>query len=201
MNILFVVVGLLLIPLASADDGANLYAGQCAACHGLEGLGDKSLSSPRLAGQNMAYLREQLVAFQEGSRGTHADDIQGRTMRALTLGLSMAQIEAIAMYLAQLGDKAPSQLSGDGEGALLYRDTCGDCHGQYGGGAESIVVPNLAILSRWYLDAQMQAFYEGWRGGASSSARAKNMRSIAHQIPDLEERRAVIGHIGKPDPK
>lgn len=195
MRFFLILIGVLQLSLASAKDGAEVYTTQCASCHGAAGLGDESLSSPRLAGQNAAYLREQLIAFQRGSRGAHPEDIQGQTMRALSLGLSDVQIEAVAMYLAQQDNTTQIQLSGSNGGALLYRDTCGDCHGQYGGGAESILVPNLAILSSWYLKAQMHAFDQGWRGGEAGSTRAKNMRSIAHQILDSEAREAVIEHI------
>ena len=56
-------------------------------------------------------------------------------------------------------------------------------------------MPNLRILSSWYLDAQLTAYENGWRGGEDASTRAKNMRSMSGQLPDRDQRVAIVEHI------
>ncbi|MEM9623820.1 MAG: c-type cytochrome, partial [Pseudomonadota bacterium] len=166
--------------LASADEAAELYAAQCAACHGTQALGNAATWSPRLAGQNAAYLQDQLLAYQQGQRGAHPDDVQGQAMRALVQHLTPAQIQALSAYLAALAAPVPEPNANPNElGAELYASHCATCHGQYGQGAESIYVPDLRILSAWYLQAQLESYAKGWRGGAQASTRAKNMRSMS----------------------
>ncbi|MEM1436742.1 MAG: c-type cytochrome [Pseudomonadota bacterium] len=196
------IAGLLLLlwlPGVLAADAAELYAEQCAACHGANALGSAVTFSPRLAGQNAAYLREQLLAYQQGRRGVHPDDARGQAMRVLVRDLSMEQVAALAVHLAALTAPAPAQETlADGPGAELYAGHCAICHGQYGQGAESIFVPNLRILSSWYLDAQLVAYENGWRGSSEASTRARGMRSISGQLPDLEQRAAIVTHLAGP---
>ena len=184
------------LPAAAVEDAAEIYATQCAACHSPEALGNAATMSPRLAGQNAAYLQEQTLAFQQGTRGSHPDDVQGQTMRALVSHLSVVQIEALSDYLASRTSPAVTRPNeADGPGAALYAGHCAICHGQYGQGAESIFAPNLQILSAWYLDAQMTAYGHGWRGGDTATTRAKNMRAIRAQIPGQEQTSAIVEHI------
>jgi cytochrome c553 len=184
------------LPMAMADGAAEIYAAQCAACHGAQALGNAATFSPRLAGQNAAYLQEQLLSYQNGRRGAHKDDVQGQAMRTLVRDLPAEQLEALAIYLARLTGPAPAhKIDPDGPGAVLYGRHCATCHGQHGQGAESIFVPNLRILSSWYLEAQLMAYQNGWRGGDGASTRAKNMRSMSGQIPDPDQRAAVVEHL------
>lgn len=187
---------LLWLPVAVADDAAGLFAAQCASCHGEQALGNEATFSPRLAGQNAAYLREQILAYQQGRRGAHPDDVQGQVMRALVHALSTEQVDELSVYLAALTGPTPvHEPDPDGPGAALYAGHCATCHGQYGQGAESIFVPNLRILSSWYLDAQLTAYENGWRGGEDASTRARNMRSMSGQLPDRDQRVAIVEHI------
>ena len=187
---------LLWLAEAMADDAAEIYAAQCAACHGAQALGNAATLSPRLASQNAAYLREQLLAYQQGRRGAHQDDVQGQAMRVFVRDLSSEQVEALSIYLATLTGPAPAlETDPDGPGASLYASHCATCHGQHGQGAESIFVPNLRILSAWYLDAQLKAYENGWRGGDDASTRAKNLRSMSGQLPGRDQRAAVIEHL------
>ncbi len=190
---------MLWMPVAMADDAAELYTAQCAACHGAQALGNAATFSPRLAGQNAAYLREQTLAYQQGHRGAHPDDVQGQAMRILLSDLSAQQVDALSLYLPALTGPTPAHESNpDGPGATLYASHCAICHGQHGQGAESIFVPKLSILSSWYLNAQLKAYENGWRGGEDASTRAKNMRSIGGQLPDRDQRAAIVEHLAGP---
>lgn len=67
----------------------------CASCHGLDGAGLPP-EFPRLAGQHVRYLVQQLRAFRSGSRNSNPNAM----MRALAAKLSDVEIEAVAQYIA-----------------------------------------------------------------------------------------------------
>ena len=61
-------VGLTLNAYAAGDatKGKAAYA-VCAACHGANGMGNKALNAPRIAGQEPWYLERQLNNYKKGS--------------------------------------------------------------------------------------------------------------------------------------
>ena len=67
---------------------------QCARCHGEEGIA-RDTEVPNLAGQNEAYLVNQLRAFRSGAR-RHPD------MRFMSKTMTDAEIEAYAAYYTAL---------------------------------------------------------------------------------------------------
>jgi cytochrome c553 len=67
----------------------------CNACHGAELKGQQHI--PRLAGQQVAYLRTQLRGFRAGTRF----DMDGQ-MTSAAQGLSDKDIDILAEYLASL---------------------------------------------------------------------------------------------------
>jgi cytochrome c553 len=68
----------------------------CTQCHGPALLGQQHI--PRLAGQQLEYLRNQLRAFKAGKRA----DLDGN-MTAAAQALSDKDIEVLADYIAGLG--------------------------------------------------------------------------------------------------
>jgi cytochrome c553 len=72
-------------------NGNNYYQGKCGACHGGKAEGNPSLSSPRLAGLDAAYLKRQYQNFQKGLRGTHAEDKFGNQMKLMSTSLPTAK--------------------------------------------------------------------------------------------------------------
>ncbi len=85
--------------------GRTLYQGgdaadhlpACAACHGSTGLGLPPLF-PRLAGQHMAYVTAQLMAFKAKQRTNDPLAI----MRTVSAKLTSAQMNALAAYVRSL---------------------------------------------------------------------------------------------------
>lgn len=67
---------------------------QCARCHGDEGIA-RDTEVPNLAGQNEAYLVNQLRAFRSGTR-RHPE------MRFMSKTMTDAEIEAYAAYYTAL---------------------------------------------------------------------------------------------------
>ncbi len=79
-----------------ADAGVNANAGRdiaanCANCHGTDGRSRGAI--PAIAGQDKAYLVQQLKDFRDGKRPS-------TIMQQLAKGYTDEQIEAAAAYLA-----------------------------------------------------------------------------------------------------
>jgi len=173
----------------------------CAACHGDQAEGKKTLSAPRLAGQNARYLTEQLDNFRSGARGTHADDMQGLMMAVYVKNLNDGDIESLASFLSKLkltGKKNGSTTGDVAQGKRIYAESCLACHGVEGKGVESLYTPNLRILSASYLERQLDAYRNGWRGdGEQGTTRSKSMRSIVTQLngkTDVQDLLAYLTH-------
>lgn len=78
-----------------AREGAGVYQSRCAQCHGGQGLGEQGYA--RIAGQNPAYVANVLQQYRRGEspRGPSA-------MFGVASGLSAADVEAVAHYIAAL---------------------------------------------------------------------------------------------------
>ena len=70
--------------------GRNLAAA-CANCHGTNGLSQQGM--PKLAGQQRAYLAQQMQDFRAGKR-------PATIMHQIAKGYSDEQIEALAAYFS-----------------------------------------------------------------------------------------------------
>jgi cytochrome c553 len=68
----------------------------CASCHGTDARGAALV--PALRGQQMYYLRDQLLNWRAGQR----NNSPARVMNQATDALSDADIDALARYLSQL---------------------------------------------------------------------------------------------------
>lgn len=72
----------------------ELIASRCVACHGPAGVTDNP-TIPNIAGQNGAYLFNQLNNFREGSR-------RNPLMSPIAQALTPAEIDNVATYFARL---------------------------------------------------------------------------------------------------
>ncbi|HRJ53487.1 MAG TPA: c-type cytochrome [Candidatus Thiothrix moscowensis] len=70
----------------------------CAACHGPTGTGNPTANFPALKGQQTTYVKNQLNAFRKGERANDA----GKMMRNIAAGMTDAEINAVAEYIAGL---------------------------------------------------------------------------------------------------
>jgi len=96
---------LLLLPtlaLAGTPDGKSIAlhgndngALPCAACHGLQGLGNSSIGAPRLAGLPAPVIESYLARFAAGQGGN-------ALMQHIASALSPAETQAVAAYFATL---------------------------------------------------------------------------------------------------
>jgi len=85
-----------------AAKGKAAYA-VCLACHGADGMGNKALNAPAIAGQSTWYLERQLKNFKKGMRGANPKDTYGMQMRPMALTLPTDQaIADMAAYVASM---------------------------------------------------------------------------------------------------
>ncbi len=80
------------------DKNANVPA--CMACHGPDGRGNPGAGYPQLAGQYADYVTLKLKDWHDGK--TWGDDDRARIMPAVVMGLSDADIAALASYIEGL---------------------------------------------------------------------------------------------------
>ncbi|GAB2198677.1 hypothetical protein MAH4_28240 [Sessilibacter sp. MAH4] len=84
------------------EAGEKLYSA-CKACHGGKADGNKLLGAPSLAIQNDWYLKQQLINYRDGIRGSHPEDSKGASMAQAAKGLSGEHdIDNIVAYISTL---------------------------------------------------------------------------------------------------
>ena len=118
--------------METAVSGGREASVFCANCHGADG-NSAIAEVPNLAGQNPAYLLEQIRKFGAGER-------KNEFMQGLIKVLSDSEKVNIALYYSQLQVKARS--GGDpallAKGQAWYSKICFRCHGNEGRGNEKI---------------------------------------------------------------
>ena len=177
--------------------GGELYA-SCAACHGAQGEGNRSLNAPRLTHLSPVYIVEQLQKFKAGVRGGSDASDSARQMAAMAATLSDDQaMYDIASYIATLtGEVSAVTVEADAEvGAGYYRQFCAACHGPAAEGNPALNSPRLAGADDWYLVAQLEAFRGGVRGSHAQDRTGKQMRAMAGVLPDDAAVAAVAAYI------
>ena len=75
--------------------GESIYS-SCSACHGIEGEGIAPY--PRLAGQQLDYIKQQLKNFKTGAR-------VGKIMKMMVAYLTEDDIDALVFYLTMLNEE------------------------------------------------------------------------------------------------
>lgn len=80
------------------NDSASLYlAKACAGCHGMDGRTPTTPYYPIIAGQNEAYLYNQLRDMKNGSRSNSMSSV----MKGIMSALSENEMRTIAAWLAK----------------------------------------------------------------------------------------------------
>ena len=84
-------------PGSEVARGKDLFARDCAACHGAAGEGQGQLFHPMVAAQHYSYVLRELGLIRDGGRGNSSPG-----MMALIKTYSQADLQAVADYIAQL---------------------------------------------------------------------------------------------------
>ena len=128
-------------------------AAVCANCHGEGGTSTKP-SIPNLAGQNPAYLLEQMRQFADGRR---RNEFMEGMIRAMN---SDEKIGMVLFYAAQdVARTAPSNAALATKGQDYFNKTCFRCHGTDGRGNAQIA--RIAGQQGPYLNLTLKRYRAG----------------------------------------
>jgi cytochrome c oxidase subunit 2 len=161
--------------------GKAAYA-VCSACHGANGMGNKALNAPQIAGQEPWYLERQLNNFKGGIRGANPKDTYGMQMRPMALTLANDQaVSDMAAFLSSMpvSKSSESTVKGDTSAGKASYMICQTCHGPKGGGNRALNSPDLTGLQDWYIVRQLKNFKAGIRGTKSGDLFGMQMRPMA----------------------
>ncbi len=180
-----------------ATKGKAAYA-VCAACHGANGMGNKALNAPKIAGQEPWYLERQLKNFKGGIRGAHPKDPYGMQMRPMALILANDQaVSDMAAFLSSMpvSKSSESTVKGDATAGKASYMICQTCHGPKGGGNKALNSPKLTGLQDWYIVRQLKNFKAGIRGTKSGDLFGMQMRPMAMTLANDEAINNVAAYI------
>ena len=180
-----------------ATKGKAAYA-VCAACHGANGMGNKALNAPKIAGQEPWYLERQLNNFKGGIRGADPKDPYGMQMRPMALTLANDQaVSDMAAFLSSMpvSKSSESTVKGDATAGKASYMICQTCHGPKGGGNRALNSPNLTGLQDWYIVRQLKNFKAGIRGTKSGDLFGMQMRPMAMTLANDEAINNVAAYI------
>ena len=182
-----VLLGLMLgvaAPASRAADAARaeeIVQGKCFICHGVAGESSSPVF-PRLAGQNAAYVAQQLADYQSGRR-------KSSTMQPMVEDLSPADMKALGEWFASRPTQghpvADSELASVGR--FIYTRgnpyagvaACATCHGADAHG--STTLPRLAGQHAQYTENQIKLFNKRERTNDNAV-----MHAIASKLSELE---------------
>ena len=185
--------------------------GTCAACHGDQGAGGKRGEYPRIAGQRVGYIENQLKSFRSRTR-VNIPMFPYTQEREL----SNEDIKDISAYLAniELSNKMPSfkgtedaltrlqmvdrvmiipRAEGNLEhGEALYQKQCASCHGKTGKGRG--MFPMLVGQYTNYLKRQVDLYLKGDRPhdeqgvvGVLNNLKERDIQDILAYLTAIQE--------------
>lgn len=119
------------VQLRAAIDGGKKVTFFCANCHGEDGI-SKTPDVPNLAGQNPAYLFEQIRKFGSGER---KDPFMQGLIKVLK---DEERVQAAAYYSSMPVPPSRADAAQAARGKELFGKLCVRCHGEQGRGNEAI---------------------------------------------------------------
>ena len=198
---------LLGLPAHAAFPGGNAAYGErifmqginqvpaCHNCHGKDAMGDDAIGTPRLAGQNPAYIYKQLVDFAANRRMDNTMYVMNTNAR----GMSERDWRDVAAYVASLEYRLvglsdmqrveeygyPIGSRYDGRQLVLHGDpargipACYTCHGYNGRGLPD-TYPMTGGQRYVYLVNQLKK----WRSKERHNDPEGMMRAVAENLSD-----------------
>lgn len=139
------------------QSGEHLYIQYCSACHHRSGWGSGPREVPTLAGQQDAYLLEQLLQFSNLERKKDA-------MHAVVEKPEIDNPQALRDVSAYIANRPRNPRSDRGDGSLLsagariYSKSCATCHGKNGEGDRPDLIPAIGGQQYGYLVVRLRNF-------------------------------------------
>ena len=188
----------------SGSPSAQIWQGQCAACHGAAGEGNRALGAPALTQLSADYLARQLQHFVSGVRGAHPDDDAGKRMALSVANLSETDIPGLAALITTELPPAqpPVTLKGDASrGEDYYVNICSACHAGNALGNDALGAPALAGVNDWYLKSSYQSYLDGSRGTHPDDFYGAQMARLAPALAKGDDIDDVIAFIATLPPR
>ena len=182
----------------SGSPSAQIWQGQCAACHGAAGEGNRALGAPALTQLSSEYLARQLRHFVGGVRGAHPNDDAGKRMALSVANLSESDIpDLAALITTELPPAQPATtITGDAaRGEDYYVNICSACHSGNGQGNDALGAPALAGVNDWYLKSSYQSYLDGVRGAHPDDFYGAQMARLAPALAKGDDIDDVIAFI------
>jgi cytochrome c553 len=152
----------------------------CVNCHGDEGI-SKAPEIPNLAGQNPAYLLEQIRKFGSGER-------KDQFMQGLIKVLKDEERVQIALYYASVPvAPTPADAAQVAQGKVLFGKLCARCHGEQARGNE--LYPRLAAQKLSYLKSSITRYRD------NTGVRNNQLMTIATATLKNEDIVAVASYL------
>lgn len=167
----------------------------CTSCHGMEGLGDDAMGTPRLVSQGFTFLVKQLEDFATDKRmdttmfimNTNAKGLSAQDRRDVAAYVSSIKLGVTASDMNQVKElgSVPVGVRYMGKALAQYGATdrgipaCHSCHGYNGRGAFP-VYPRIGGQRYVYLVNQLKK----WRDGSRNNDPMAQMRVVAKNLTD-----------------
>jgi cytochrome c553 len=142
-------------------EGKRLAEGNCAGCHGANGI-SVTQGIPHLAGQRPAYLYIELKAYQSGNRGDSTMANVAKVLNDETLVKVAAYFAGLDPAPALAAQAGPAKLDAVQAGKAVATAACAGCHGD-AGVSQIPAIPSLVGLDPKYLVDAMKAYKSGLR--------------------------------------
>ena len=188
----------------SDSPSAQIWQGQCGACHGAAGEGIRALGAPALTQLSTDYLARQLRHFVGGVRGAHPGDDAGKRMALSVANLNEADIPGLAVLITtELPPAQPATtITGNAaRGEDYYVNICSACHSGNGQGNDALGAPALAGLNDWYLKSSYQSYLDGIRGTHPDDFYGAQMARLAPALAKGDDINDVIAFIATLPPR
>lgn len=179
-------------PAIDTTAGSTLYHQKtCFICHGKDGKTPLAPIYPKIAGQNINYILQQMRDIKNGAR----DNSQTAAMHGIMQLVSDEELEILAKYVSELpsGEAIGPPPGRRSDGSRLFRrKTCFTCHGRDGKTPIMPEYPNIAGQNLEYLMQQIRDIKSGERNNGMTEA----MKSVMFLVTD-EEIEIVANYISK----
>jgi mono/diheme cytochrome c family protein len=201
----------LLAPIfTKAEEIQEVYAANCANCHGLDGRGNTPLGrasrTPNLRSSEVGSLLSTDLVIIIGKGANNGK------MPAFRKKLGPKLVEQLAAYIHDLRDQpepvaaAPAKVEAVADARAVYSSNCAHCHGTDGKGAtvlgRELRLPDLRAPEAQKLsDSELVAVIaHGVRGGRMAGFRkklgAKTVENLASYVRELQGRGPIENRRG-----